>query len=386
DLVTTRVGYTSKPHFYCPTFSCVPDVFMDNLWTRRTVSNSKLSLSTPNSSSNGAGDSNTRTTPFSKRSGNDAPSFGKSTNSATTPGAGGVTPSPGAAAFGLGSGAFASFSVGSGKTPKSPGNPFDFAMGQIGAKPVGPDKPSGKEAAGKADSKTPSVGSISEKKTGTALAPVPHPLMNKWVFWWRPPISKSQGFIDYEKTLRAMCHCTTVEEFFEVYSHLKHPSKLPTMSEYHFFKFGIRPIWEDDVNKKGGKWVVRLKKGVVDRYWEDLILALIGEQFGDAGEEVCGAVASVRNGEDIISIWTRNDGGRVIKIRETMKHILNLPPNTRVEFKSHDSAIQQRTAIEESRQNKGSHHHHHNDKRHQNHQNKTSGATDESQRQTQQAS
>lgn len=55
-----------------------------------------------------------------------------------------------------------------------------------------------------------------------------------------------------------------------------------------------------------------------------------------------------------------------------MKHILNLPPNTRVEFKSHDSAIQQRTAIEESRQNKGSHHHHHNDKRHQTHQNKTS--------------
>jgi len=195
-------------------------------------------------------------------------------------------------------------------------------MGQIGAKNTGSDKSSGgKEAPGKVASKAPSMTSISEKKTGVvaasapAAAPAVHPLMNKWVFWWRPPISKSQGFIDYEKTLRPMCHCNTVEEFFEVYSHLKHPSKLPTMSEYHFFKFGIRPIWEDDVNKKGGKWVVRLKKGVVDRYWEDLILALIGEQFGDAGEEVCGAVASVRNGEDIISIWTRNDGGRVIKIR-----------------------------------------------------------------------
>lgn len=223
-----------------------------------------------------------------------------------------------------------------------------------------------------------------------------HPLMNKWVFWWRPPISKSQGFVDYEKTLRPMCHCTTVEEFFAVYSHLKNPSGLPTMSEYHFFKFGIRPIWEDDVNKKGGKWVVRLKKGVVDRYWEDLILALIGEQFGDAGEEVCGAVANVRNGEDVLSIWTRNDGGRVIKIRfvcavplhiqvthtnschrETMKRILNLPPNTRVEFKSHDSAIQQRVAVEESRQNKQ---HHHGEKRHQGHQHRSNNTTDEAQR------
>lgn len=223
-----------------------------------------------------------------------------------------MTPSPGAAAFGLGSGAFASFSVGA-KTPKSPGNPFDMAMGQIGAKTPGADKSSaGKQLGAKLSSAA--IGA-DKKAEGMAAGPVSHPLMNKWVFWWRPPISKSQGFVDYEKTLRPMCYCDTVEDFFSVYSHLKNPSKLPTMSEYHFFKFGIRPIWEDDVNKKGGKWVVRLKKGVVDRYWEDLILALIGEQFGDAGDEVCGAVANVRNGEDVLSIWTRNDGGRVIKIR-----------------------------------------------------------------------
>jgi translation initiation factor 4E len=241
-----------------------------------------------------------------------------------------LTPSPGAAAFGLGSGAFASFAVGSAKTPKSPGNPFDHAMGQVGAKTPGgaADKSTGKDGkstvtAGKVSSMAP----ISEKKAaaGPVMAPTSHPLVDKWVFWWRPPISKSQGFTDYEKTLRPMCHCSTVEEFFDVYSHLKNPSKLPTMSEYHFFKLGIRPIWEDDVNKKGGKWVVRLKKGVVDRYWEDLIFALIGDQFGDAGEEVCGAVASVRNGEDIISIWTRNDGGKIIRIRYVLCPIFLCP-------------------------------------------------------------
>lgn len=58
-----------------------------------------------------------------------------------------------------------------------------------------------------------------------------------------------------------------------------------------------------------------------------------------------------------------------------MKHILNLPPNTRVEFKSHDSAIQQRVAVEESRQNKREQH----EKRHQGHQNR-SNPTDETQR------
>lgn len=312
---------------------------MDNLWTRRTVryvphhtravptpllptanppppprSNTKLSLST-NNPPNGAGDGSNRSTSFAKRSGSDLATA--RSNSATTPGGGsGVSASPGAAAFGLGSGAFASFSVGS-KTPKSPGNPFEMAMGQVGAKAPGAavDKFPGRDAAGRPAGKAPSPAAGADKRGEVAAGPVSHPLMNKWVFWWRPPISKSQGFVDYEKTLRPMCHCDTVEDFFAVYTHLKNPSKLPTMSEYHFFKYGIRPIWEDDVNKKGGKWVVRLKKGVVDRYWEDLVLALIGEQFGDAGEEVCGAVANVRNGEDVLSIWTRNDGGRVIKIR-----------------------------------------------------------------------
>jgi translation initiation factor 4E len=90
---------------------------------------------------------------------------------------------------------------------------------------------------------------------------------------------------------------------------------LPPVTDLHLFKKDIRPIWEDEVNKKGGKWVVRLKKGVADRYWEDLQMALIGDQFGDSADVVCGAVISVRNGEDILSIWTRLDGSRVLKVR-----------------------------------------------------------------------
>lgn len=107
----------------------------------------------------------------------------------------------------------------------------------------------------------------------------------------------------------------TAQEFWKVYSHLKHPSALPVVSDYHFFKGGIRPVWEDDENKKGGKWVVRFKKGVMDRYWDDLLLAAVGDQFAEAGEEVCGMVVSVRSGEDVLSVWTKNDGGRNIKIR-----------------------------------------------------------------------
>ncbi|KAF5006829.1 hypothetical protein FDECE_6809 [Fusarium decemcellulare] len=336
----------------------VPFSLMDNLWTRRTNSSSsgKLSLSTPGQGS--SGDSFSRNASFSKRQGGDTPSSSKPNPfNTTTPGGGLVSPTSGASsAFGLGSGAFASF--GSAKTPKSSANPFDSAMGSAVPK-TGQSKDSSK-ALGKA----PGMASISENnKTTSPAAPLSHPLIDAWTFWYRPPISKAHGFIEYEKTLHEIATVRTVEEFWEIFSYLKRPSTLPVVSDFHLFKKGVRPIWEDEVNKKGGKWVVRMKKGVADRYWEDLMLSLIGDQFGDAGDDVCGAVLSVRNGEDILSIWTRTDGGRVIKIRETMKHVLNFPPNTRVEFKSHDSSIQQRTAIEEQRREKAGQHHHH-DKRH----------------------
>lgn len=158
-----------------------------------------------------------------------------------------------------------------------------------------------------------------------------------------------------------MMSVKTVEEFWLAFSHMKRPSSLPTVSDYHLFKDGVRPIWEDEENKHGGKWILRLKKGIADRYYEDLIMACIGDQFGDESDEICGIVLSMRNGEDVLSVWTRNEGQKVLKIRETMRRVLGCPNDTRIEWKSHDTSMQQRSIIEESRREKA--HNHHSDKR-----------------------
>lgn len=50
---------------------------------------------------------------------------------------------------------------------------------------------------------------------------------------------------------------------------------------------------QDGANAKGGQWIVRLKKGLVSRCWENLILAMLGEQFM-VGDELCGSVVSTR--------------------------------------------------------------------------------------------
>lgn len=224
-----------------------------------------------------------------------------------------ASPTTGASsAFALGTGAFASF--GASKSAKTPGSALDFGsvVGQTTKTPT-----IEKQVKDFGSNKSLPMGSISSSLTGSKVGTPPpmHKLRHSWVFWFRPPISKSNGFVEYEKTLHPMAGFDSVEDFFAIYQHLKRPSILPLVSDYHIFKKGIRPVWEDDENKKGGKWIVRLKKGVADRYWEDLVFAIIGDQFTEGSEELCGAVLSVRNGEDILSIWVRNDERRNLKIR-----------------------------------------------------------------------
>jgi translation initiation factor 4E len=284
---------------------------MDKQLTDGQRSSGKLSLSTGGAATNGApsGDHPTRGYIGGRRHADSSSHSNKNPFNLATPSSTIISsPAAGASsAFGLGSGAFASF--GASKTPKTPGGALDFASLAAAV----PSKTPTAEKQAKDLISKPSKTSLAESKSSTS-APV-HSLRHSWVFWFRPPISKSNGFVEYEKTLHPIASVDNVEDFFSVYSHLKRPSTLPLVSDYHLFKKGIRPIWEDDDNKRGGKWIVRLKKGVSDRYWEDLLLAVIGDQFAEASDDVCGVVLSVRNGEDILSIWTANDGGRVLKIR-----------------------------------------------------------------------
>ncbi|KAL4886246.1 translation initiation factor eIF 4e-like domain-containing protein [Aspergillus karnatakaensis] len=313
-----------------------------NLWTRRNNS-SKLSLSMAGTD-NKEGGARVDLSRTSKRFGPDS-SHGRSNpfNALSPLSAGVSSPSTNASsAFGLGSGAFASFGA-----PKTPGGSTDL-------KTPGErrDNPVDRTAEG-VKSKV-SISSLRE-----------HALRSTWIIWYRPPTPK---YSDYEKSTAPLASISSVESFWSIYSHLKRPSLLPTVSDYHIFKKGIRPVWEDEANKKGGKWVVRLKKGVADRYWEDLLLAMVGDQFAEASDEVCGAVLSVRSGEDVLSVWTRIDGGRNIKIRETIKRLLAFPADTSIVWKSHDDSIAQRSAIDQARQEKQANNHHHHNHHHHNNQ------------------
>jgi hypothetical protein len=98
--------------------------------------------------------------------------------------------------------------------------------------------------------------------------------------------------------------------------HLVRADAMQASLDIMVFKDGIRPMWEDEANARGGQWKLRVKKGVAAHFWEELLLALVGEQF-DVGNEVCGAVLSIRFHDDSVSVWNRNadNEGALNKIR-----------------------------------------------------------------------
>ncbi|KAI1716688.1 eukaryotic initiation factor 4E domain-containing protein [Ditylenchus destructor] len=175
--------------------------------------------------------------------------------------------------------------------------------------------------------------------------PGDHPLEFNYVISYFVRPSGKFDPEDYALFVQPVASFGSVEQFWSTYRHIKRPSDVAEKVDFHMFKEGVKPVWEDSANCKGGKWILRLKKGLSSRIWENLLLAMIGEQFL-VGEEICGAVCSVRNQEDIVSLWNRtaDSPGVTNRIRDTLRRVLNLPVNAVLEYKRHDDCLKDQSS------------------------------------------
>ncbi|OQS07797.1 eukaryotic initiation factor 4E, partial [Thraustotheca clavata] len=82
-----------------------------------------------------------------------------------------------------------------------------------------------------------------------------HPLQHRWVLWYDNP-KKKLPTETWEENLKKIYTFDTVEDFWCLFNNVLPPTKLSTGSNYHLFKEGIRPMWEDPINAKGGKWIL----------------------------------------------------------------------------------------------------------------------------------
>eukprot|EP00731_Ephydatia_muelleri_P033569 Em0032g31a len=97
-----------------------------------------------------------------------------------------------------------------------------------------------------------------------------HQLQNRWTLWYFKGDGKSKN---WEDNLHNVITFDTVEDFWAVYNHVKPASQLVQGCDYMIFKEGIKPMWEDPRNKRGGRWLVSWEKkdrrDVADSLWEE---------------------------------------------------------------------------------------------------------------------
>lgn len=116
---------------------------------------------------------------------------------------------------------------------------------------------------------------------------VKHPLINKWTLWYtKPPTPGQRGADAWADNLKEVITFDSVEEFWgcanpsylmlvsdqaRVYNNIAKATELSQKSDYHLFKQGVRPEWEDKQNQKGGKWAFQ-SKGASKEHLDDMWL------------------------------------------------------------------------------------------------------------------
>ena len=143
----------------------------------------------------------------------------------------------------------------------------------------------------------PSSSSLAGRKAALeAKNGVKHPLQNEWTLY--VDMQRAHGTFSgdqYEATLKRVGHFTSLESFFDTFATLRRPSRQEKNSNYHLFKNGVKPMWEDPVNAAGGRWIITLRdrgrtagsrlvhEALLDRSWMWLVFCLL--YTSDAADE-----------------------------------------------------------------------------------------------------
>jgi len=172
-----------------------------------------------------------------------------------------------------------------------------------------------------------------------------HKLHRAWTMWYDAPVpgAKPDPNASWHDKVKKIVSFRYVEDFWSLFNNLMAPSKLAVQSNYHLFKEGVMPAWEDPVNKSGGKWALQLgtqerEKKLLDEIWMNAILDIIGENFEDM-EDICGIVLSLRKSRNRVSLWTKTSKDAAIqkRIGAEFKEKMTLSARHKLSYTAHDA-------------------------------------------------
>ncbi|XP_046671091.1 eukaryotic translation initiation factor 4E type 3-like isoform X1 [Homalodisca vitripennis] len=130
------------------------------------------------------------------------------------------------------------------------------------------------------------------------------PLQTPWTFWI-DKASNASSAAQYQANLKKIYSVSTVQDFWAVLKHIPSVEALPPRYSYHLMRDVIQPMWEDEMNKYGGTWRLKVAKKDTPTVWQELLLAAIGEQLSEGlceGDSICGVTVAVREKDDLVQV------------------------------------------------------------------------------------
>jgi hypothetical protein len=142
-------------------------------------------------------------------------------------------------------------------------------------------------------------------------------------------VQKEKEF--FEKIIK-IGDVTNITEFWDIFQHMKKPSQCPVGTDYHLFKRGIIPMWEDNMNKDGGKLSVLLTWKYANLIWEEVTFNF-SKGLLPYYENINGIVISMRARFIVLSFWLKIKTTHLVeKIRYALSSMLQTPSTNCIDF------------------------------------------------------
>lgn len=164
-------------------------------------------------------------------------------------------------------------------------------------------------------------------------------LYSNFAVWFKDSEENSKnqnmGKDEYLEKVKKIFEFSTIDEFWEIYQYLVKPEVSRHGIEIMIFKNLIKPMWEDESNKNGGKVTIKVKKEYSNLVWDEMVYRFIGNNFPlTNNNDLNGIIFSVKRDSIFIQVWFKNFSTNSMNdITASVKQILSISDNVELDIR-----------------------------------------------------
>ena len=126
-----------------------------------------------------------------------------------------------------------------------------------------------------------------------------HKFICNWVLWTHLPNDDNWSFDSYKKIITIK----SIEDALNLFENF--PENIIKNSMLFLMRDGIKPLWEDDLNKNGGCFSYKINNKLVNDLFRKMAYVLMGENLAnpEISQYINGITISPKKNFCIIKIW-----------------------------------------------------------------------------------